>query len=485
MKRFLFALMLTLGLLLPAVSQAQLDQKCWLEQECYERRREISNNSLTETQIKKGGFVVDNITREACGGDTVGDNKVGFCLPAGQAETKISFGGETKFENIGTFIKSMYRYTIWVAGILAVAMVIVAGFQWAASGGNSESITSAKKRISGAMAGLILLLLSYTILSTINPYLVNFRLPQVWLINTQGLIPNFCSELDASFAEKKLRDVGEAGEKIPAADPSGNVFTKTQAEAECGRQYMVEKGGSQVCWGGNCENKDKICNPFVYKDPNTGKKVGPHCETGDLVVMYSMKGFLSGAAANLPLIGAAPGIHTTEEDNWLELLSPNKIEFDLIGICAAPSKKKTPGMIGELCTTKLRDNSVAKVVRIPGGLIPDYIVTYGNLAFADKVYSCPGNKTLVGLMVAHEVEKEWSTVEGLLYMSWPRSGQSAYTGDYFELYKAMNSEPGIFGDTKRFEDAEKSKRYLYAAPSDEDIYRVLKYNWRWEDYTCD
>ncbi|MFC1662553.1 pilin [Patescibacteria group bacterium] len=54
----------------------------------------------------------------------------------------------------------------WVLGILAlvaVVMIIVGGFQWLTAAGNDEKIEKAKKVISAAVIGLIIVLLAWAI----------------------------------------------------------------------------------------------------------------------------------------------------------------------------------------------------------------------------------------------------------------------------------------------------------------------------------
>lgn len=76
---------------------------------------------------------------------------------------------------LGEYLAVVYRYLVVLAGVAAVIMIIVAGIQWTASGGNSSTIESAKNRIIGALTGLGLAVGSYLILYTINPDLVNFK----------------------------------------------------------------------------------------------------------------------------------------------------------------------------------------------------------------------------------------------------------------------------------------------------------------------
>jgi len=54
----------------------------------------------------------------------------------------------------------------WVLGILAlvaVVMIIIGGFQWMTAAGNEERIEKAKKVISAAVIGLIIVLLAWAI----------------------------------------------------------------------------------------------------------------------------------------------------------------------------------------------------------------------------------------------------------------------------------------------------------------------------------
>lgn len=76
---------------------------------------------------------------------------------------------------IGEYIAAFYRYATITGAIVAVIIIIYGGLRWTISGGNAEAITGAKKKISGALIGLTLLVLTYTLLSFVNPNLVSFK----------------------------------------------------------------------------------------------------------------------------------------------------------------------------------------------------------------------------------------------------------------------------------------------------------------------
>ncbi len=70
--------------------------------------------------------------------------------------------------NLGTadLESTIIRVVQWVLGFLAliaVIMILIGGFQWLTSAGNEEKVASAKKIISAAVIGLIIVLLAWAI----------------------------------------------------------------------------------------------------------------------------------------------------------------------------------------------------------------------------------------------------------------------------------------------------------------------------------
>lgn len=78
----------------------------------------------------------------------------------------LTKGGTTA---IYGYINLLYRWGAGMVGIIAVTVIIVSGIQISASGGDSEAIGSAKKRILQSIVGIVVLFLSSLILYTINP----------------------------------------------------------------------------------------------------------------------------------------------------------------------------------------------------------------------------------------------------------------------------------------------------------------------------
>jgi len=79
-------------------------------------------------------------------------------------------------EFIGKYIRAIYKYAIGFVGIIAAVVLMFGGILWITAGGSAERIGEAKAWIAASLTGLILALLSYLILATINPALVNFTI---------------------------------------------------------------------------------------------------------------------------------------------------------------------------------------------------------------------------------------------------------------------------------------------------------------------
>ncbi len=91
------------------------------------------------------------------------------------------------FPFLGEYISGVYKYLIAAAGVMAVVMIMIAGFRIIVSGGNSEQINAAKTNIMRSVIGLTIMALSYTILYAVNPDLVNFRNLRVLLIQGESV----------------------------------------------------------------------------------------------------------------------------------------------------------------------------------------------------------------------------------------------------------------------------------------------------------
>ncbi len=258
----------------------ELNPFCWHLKDCQAIRKQFGGTG-TGTE----GFISDLTTAPCNGGE--GDSQWGRCLPAGTTKTEISFGGQNQFSNIGEFIVLMYKYLVTIASIVAVVVVIVAGMQWVTSGGNSEAISSAKKRIGGAIIGLFIAYMSYFVLNTINPALVNLRLPQVWLVKPVALMPEFCSDIPNPNGQIKFASVAAADNPraplLPSEQRKYVSPTENNFKFICGSRYLAENGGETTCFGDHCDKQNNQNYMCAKNDPSQG---GYGCIAGDLLIHY-------------------------------------------------------------------------------------------------------------------------------------------------------------------------------------------------------
>ncbi|MFH0804746.1 MAG: hypothetical protein V1916_00960 [Patescibacteria group bacterium] len=86
-------------------------------------------------------------------------------IAAAQVNSATSIGstfglGSADLES--TVIK-IVQWALGFLGLIAVIMILIGGFQWMTAGGNEEKVASAKKIISAAVIGLIIVLLAWAI----------------------------------------------------------------------------------------------------------------------------------------------------------------------------------------------------------------------------------------------------------------------------------------------------------------------------------
>ncbi|MBT4941477.1 MAG: hypothetical protein HOJ25_01745 [Candidatus Magasanikbacteria bacterium] len=246
-----------------------LDPRCHTLQECKDAR--LNTNTVIQRDNVDDFFYTGSDAEKTCG------EGMGFCAAASAAATKISFSGKQKFLHIGDFIQFAYKYGMVVASILAVLMIIVSGIQWTVSGGNTSTIGAAKKRIAGAITGLMLLALAYTILNIINPAMVNLRLPQVWIVKKAEIPSTYCQDIAQpndgftpykSIAKKppdqikKIVEDEKAMEKFMSKSSTKPIIKKGE-DTVCGQTYIANQ--KNACMGLKCATPGEACNPATLE----------------------------------------------------------------------------------------------------------------------------------------------------------------------------------------------------------------------------
>ncbi|MCK4912913.1 MAG: hypothetical protein KAS05_04235 [Candidatus Omnitrophica bacterium] len=79
--------------------------------------------------------------------------------------------------NLSMYLVGLYDFLLSIVGIVAVMMLIIGGMRYITAAGNAAAIGDAKDIIQNAIFGLLLALLSWVFVSTINPDVLYIKAP--------------------------------------------------------------------------------------------------------------------------------------------------------------------------------------------------------------------------------------------------------------------------------------------------------------------
>ena len=85
--------------------------------------------------------------------------------------------------NLSMYLVGIYNFLLSIVGIVAVMMLIVGGMRYITAAGNSAAIGDAKDIIQNAIVGLLLALLSWVFIATINPDVLYIKKPTLTAYN--------------------------------------------------------------------------------------------------------------------------------------------------------------------------------------------------------------------------------------------------------------------------------------------------------------
>ena len=308
-KKLLLLILLTLGLfgsgrMVYGQSESTLPEfnsMCWHARECCLARATVSQANDDVAKCNTIPADSDTETNGWVKADPCTAPGWGKCLPAGKTITEISFGGKKEFLHIGDFIKTLYNYAMAVVSIVATIMIIFAGVQWITSGGNAETITAAKHRLTGAVIGLFIAFFSYTILRTINPALVTLQLPQVWMVRSQGIVPQFCSAAPSSSVFALAADNKDQKRAVSTGRSPTYDLTYSGTSTEkftCGGRFFIKDGGDSTCFGDFCSGQGMMCSNININD---SKSDTYFCDKASVAGIVTYDSFLGDAGC---IVGA-------------------------------------------------------------------------------------------------------------------------------------------------------------------------------------
>ncbi|MBP6945033.1 hypothetical protein KBD61_04155 [Patescibacteria group bacterium] len=198
--------------------------------------------------------------------------------------------GVTVVSDLGGYIALVYRYVIGLAGTAAVIMIVYGGFRYLL-GSAMDDVSAGKTIIQDAIIGLLLVLGSYFILSTVNPNTLSLKLPNIQPITPKAVplaaptvITNACGN---PVQEARVRRVGAGRSGVVAKGQpcaydqecqSGICFMHTQTEGVCSD---LSEGQRCKCTGSCCEvmTTPNEVSTYLGDTNNRGSGLGV-CQNG-------------------------------------------------------------------------------------------------------------------------------------------------------------------------------------------------------------
>lgn len=202
-----------------------------------------------------------------------------YCYPdpatRKEVTLQVAIGGLTVTGDLGKYISYVYKWMLGAGTTISIVLLMVAGLRWSLGGTNAEQIGKAKKTITNAMVGLILLLSTYVIIYTVNPYLVRLQVPAFPMIKTVSLVgKESCGYLQGVWGSSAYLIKNGAPLDSPHAPGIGDAYTLADATngTQCGSVAKVThdpKGkriiDDQTCTYDYCPDASTRCFPYSGK----------------------------------------------------------------------------------------------------------------------------------------------------------------------------------------------------------------------------
>ncbi len=103
----------------------------------------------------------------------VSGEKTGIVGKLKNVGTAGGFAETTNENSLVTNLGLIVNVVLSLLGVLFIVLIVVSGFKWMTAGGNEDQIKSARKNITNAIIGLIIVVSSYAIWMFINTYFIN------------------------------------------------------------------------------------------------------------------------------------------------------------------------------------------------------------------------------------------------------------------------------------------------------------------------
>lgn len=149
-------------------------------------------------------------------------------LPAWTA-LEVTAGEIANIPYIAEYIIAIYKYSLIIGSILAVAVLMIGGIMYMMGGMNATLISRAKNLIFGSISGIVILILSYLTLNIINP-----NLTQLGTIELQTVEPIEYEKQDLPEEYIGANDAMVEAEFSGAVPSTAGDFSQKKFYDKCG-----------------------------------------------------------------------------------------------------------------------------------------------------------------------------------------------------------------------------------------------------------
>lgn len=195
--------------------------------------------------------------------------------------------------NLLDYIVEIHKFAVIIAAILAVIFMMIGGFLWLSSAGNSQSVSTGQNFIKGAIIGLILTLFSWYILAGIDTRLVNLSIKQPEVIQPTEFstwvccqreengvpVEAFSALFSCSAGYKKIADSScsdaSKGTDTPICHSLANQGQERCEASLCGWYYRPKSGGKDDQIPAKSFCKNPACMPLTKEQCLAGG--APEC----------------------------------------------------------------------------------------------------------------------------------------------------------------------------------------------------------------
>ncbi len=188
-------------------------------------------------------------------------------------EVEIPIGDSTQTFTLPSYIVTVHKFAVILAAILAVIFMMIGGFLWLSSAGNSGMVSTGQNFIKGSIIGLILTLFSWYILYAINPNLVKLSITEPTITipwccqdNTTGLY-SLSTEINSQSCSKtstKAEDSLCEQLIICCQSTSTSEYFKSLISCPPTSKPAETKYCSEgMTEGGSCQNSNKCAPPLI------------------------------------------------------------------------------------------------------------------------------------------------------------------------------------------------------------------------------